>query len=760
MKKTLLMLALMASSAQAYEAQVKKGLLPATLSSMLEKASQDTGVTFEASDFMKIEERELATAKFEMFVQTNSQIPVAKTAVRVWSDLKTGELILAEMHLSEEAERNEKILAAKFQKARFTPAAIKSKTLTNAINAVVAKEVATHATDAKILGIKSRDQWQGSDLVRVVEVRGRRGVHTVTVSLLQNRVVSKEYQEFPQAERHHSLQAHVYPIYEEAEGTGELQKYEVRELKYIDTEVKDGGERPLGDFTGLKFPESRYHPLLAETELGEAYGLWSEYSLRKKIEASTLSFPSVDNTKQVLLQGKYVTIQLHPAAKESFAGINFELKPSTHHMLSWTQGADGSYEALPLPGFLGKKIESQEELLTRLPVRLQSNDPVAYINSGVDEVQVYYAVTALMEDLTSMGFTDPGLSETPFHAFLFDPDIGMKDNAYYTDNTINFTTYTAGSANLARDNATIWHELGHAVMDRIMGPHLAFAGGGGYGGLSEGMADFVALLVVEAQTNGQTFAGKQNFRIMNNTGFYLTNEFHDEGEAYGGAMRDMLRIVVAEKGRQGLHAFTDLTLEAMRLTRNHPALTARGWFEHMIVADELGSSVRAPGEFATVINDALTSRNFSYASTFKPAEMAVTFDETVLTDKSPASREKPLTPCGDETGSVKYDLKLKVSEGDAQFIKFPAIVKVEYKAGALQGAIRWEGEESNPTVYELATPDQELTIPLKASMECDTVNQPDGSCKDYAYVQVFNQGDSKPRAKKRFYLKLNKASCQ
>ena len=89
--------------------------------------------------------------------------------------------------------------------------------------------------------------------------------------------------------------------------------------------------------------------------------------------------------------------------------------------------------------------------------------------------------------VVEMGFTDKGLSEKPFHAFLFDPDIGMKDNAYYYDNTINFTTYNAGSQNLARDNSTIWHELGHAVMERLMGAHLGFADSkGGYGGLSEG----------------------------------------------------------------------------------------------------------------------------------------------------------------------------------------------------------------------------------------------------------------------------------
>jgi hypothetical protein len=109
--------------------------------------------------------------------------------------------------------------------------------------------------------------------------------------------------------------------------------------------------------------------------------------------------------------------------------------------------------------------------LSRIPVRLTNHDTVSYINNGFDEIQVYYGVTVLMDALVEMGFTDPELSSKPFHAFLYDPDIGMKDNAYYYDNTINFTTYNPKNPNLARDNPTIWHELGHGVMDRLMGAH-------------------------------------------------------------------------------------------------------------------------------------------------------------------------------------------------------------------------------------------------------------------------------------------------
>jgi len=336
----------------------------------------------------------------------------------------------------------------------------------------------------------------------------------------------------------------------------------------------------------------------------------------------------------------------------------------------------------------------------------------------------------------------------------------MKDNAYYYDNTINFTTYSPGQPNFARDNPTIWHELGHGVMERLMGSHLGFAdSNGGYGGLSEGMADFVAKIIIEHQTSGAEFSGMNGFRIINNTGFYLTNEFHDEGESYGGAMSDMLNDALKKSGREGLYDFADLTLEAMRLTRNHPALSATSWFEHMLYADELGSEVREKLQFKELITSALVKRNFSFDPGFVPSSMKVTFEKGELTNASEASRDRPLVECGVD-GVVTHNLKIDLNSGDAKFIKFPAIVKVEFKNGALQGAIKWEGEETNPTIYTVNSEEEILSIPLKASMECETVNQPDGSCKDYAYLQIFNHDNLKPVAKKRFYLKLNQAECK
>lgn len=748
------------SAAFGYEAQIRKGELPATIEALIEKANQETSANFEISDFYLVEDRNLATSRYQLYVQQTEQIPVAKTAIRIWSNKSTSELILAEMHLDVASKKSEGNLSYKYKKAMFSPLAIKSKKLSQAISALASAEVSKHLTDKRILGMKFKDHWINGDLVREVEVRGRRGIHIISVSLLKNQIIEKIYREFPQVDKYVSVSANVFPIYEEVEATGEKLPFETKELKFISANIPDGGENPLAIFETTKFPENRYSPILAETSFGEMNGVWSEASLRRKVDEVVGKFPSRGNnfSSGMLLQGKYATINLHPGIKE-FKDIKFPLQRGVNHLLSWAN-PQGEWEAKPISGYYGRTIHSDGDLLNRIPERLPEHDPVAYINSGFDEVQVYYGVTVLMDALVEMGFEDEELSTRPFHAFLFDPDLSMKDNAYYYDNTINFTTYNPNQPNLARDNPTIWHELGHGIMDRLMGAHLGFADSkGGYGGLSEGMADFIAKIILEHEIKGASFPGMNDFRIMNSTGFYLTNEFHDEGESYGGAMSDMLDSVIKSDGREGLFDFSDLTLEAMRLTRNHPALTAKSWFEHMIYADELGSEVREPGQFKDIIISSLMKRNFSFDNNFKPASMKITFNDQELTNESPASRENPLTSCG-ENGVVSYNLRLELKGGDSEFIKFPAIVKVEYKKGALQGAIKWVGEEANPQMYAVNSDSQALNIPLNASLECETVNQPDGSCKDYAYIQIYNSGVAKPLAKKRFYLKLNKAECK
>jgi hypothetical protein len=267
------------------------------------------------------------------------------------------------------------------------------------------------------------------------------------------------------------------------------------------------------------------------------------------------------------------------------------------------------------------------------------------------------------------------------------------------------------------------------------------------------MADFVAEMVVQAVTAGATFPGSEDQRIINRTGFFLTNEVHDDGEAYGGTMKDILDLAIATHGRAGLKKVTDLVLEAMRLCRDHPALTAEEWFEHMQFADSLGRpGVRRAGELTPLITQALNSRNFAPEAERGVFEIKRNGEPVVAGGPGSRDHEIELTLPADATHEER--LTVEVKDGANFHYQFPVAVKIFYNSGPLQGAIDWVGEDQEPEVHTIHSQEELLTLNLRVKGTCDAINRQDGSCSDFAYIQIWNHGAEKPVAKKRFYLRI------
>jgi hypothetical protein len=728
-----------------------------SIESLLQAINHDTGLEFSSADFFTLEDRDLATSHYKMLMQTVAGVPVSGMSIRTWSDRKKGDLIQAEIELDTTAKANSHLMARKFSAARFNSKSLGSARLGQYSFKLAKDIVNSHPDDDSIHGFKSMDSWMNGDLVRTVTIRGRRGEHTINISLFKNAVISSKYSEFPQADadQYIDIDAKIFPIYEEAELSKVILPRIMSKLKYVKTQIADVNSDPYVVLRTQKYVDTKNDAFLGETVAGQAAGYWSTPMIKRKAYALAEKLPKKANSFEngLLLEGLYTSINYHPAALQGFPKIPFKLTPSSKFYPFYLESETG-IELIPGSGLKGKLITAADEVLNRVARRLPDNDPTTLIADGFDEVQVYWAVTTLMESLAKNGFKDPELSTRPFNAFLFDPDIGMRNNAYYTDDTINFTTYSSEAQNYARDNSTIWHELGHGVMDRLMGDFIKLAD---TGGLSEGMADFCAALVIQDIMKDQVYPGSQDYRIINNTGFALTNEVHDDGESYGGTMRDILELSLKKFGPEtGLAKMVDLTMETMRLTRNNPGLTAQGWFSHMLFADELSSEFRDAGDMTDIINQGLASRNFSWDGK-NAAQFTVKNGDTVVTPDTEGSREHPIRLKLAPDEKVSYNLKVSLKSIPTYQFQYPVTVKVEYHAGALQGAIHWEGEEANPTVYTLNSEADELNIPLTASGTCDQVNQPDGSCKDYAYIQIYNNGkeNQRPSAKKRFYLKIS-----
>lgn len=729
----------------------------ASIDHILTVLHQKTGIRYQQSQFLLQEDRDLAYNHYQRWVQLAEGIPIHGKSIRVWKELNSDTVVQVEATLD-----NPHVIAAysaTLRSAQKNVTELRQDLSQEETIDIIRKTVSQRTDDPFIRGIQWRDEWKEGELTRSVKVKGKRGYHLIGIRLRDQRVVSDLHQEFPQDDTEFSVNAQVFPVYEQFDGDSPIQNRIPVRLTHLKKEVPVAQGDIYASLKNRHYYDFDYNPTLGDFPEEIAKNSWSMASVKVQAEKIRSNLPKRANdwTNGVLLQGRYATINIHPDAVTQFQVSGFTPQISPALFPNWvdtTLNGKAVSEMIPSTAFYGKPLTSPEEAWNRPARRLVDHDPGSYMNDGFDEIQVYYAINTLFTQLKKRGFIDPELSTRPFNAFLFNPDIAYRNNAFYTDDTINFTTYSGSERNDARDNSTVWHELGHGVMDRLMGDHIELAD---TGGLSEGMADLVAALVIQAVTHGESFSGSDKFRIINHTGFYLTNEVHDDGEAYGGAMKDFLDSVIREKGALGLKQVTDVILETMRLTRDYPGLTAPEWFKHLLFADSLGRpGVRQPNELKGHLMQALAARNFRIdggpVATF--ALVNTEDGEEVVAD-GPGSRNNPIPLKMAPTETRKFQLTAQVKNSDEYGFKFPVQVKVEYKSGALQGAIHWAGKANNPEVYTLNSEADVASIPLEVSGKCDEVNRADGSCVDYAYVQIWNNGETdRPVAKKRFYLRI------
>jgi hypothetical protein len=611
----------------------------------------------------------------------------------------------------------------------------------------------------QIRNFKAVRQWKDNKVVLVLNVFGKDRSVEYHLDPRSLEISYRLVRMYPQTETkplrvnqadEYSIRGHVFKVNEEFEmpwgrRASGAQPEEV-ELKYL----KKNNRATATDWTSQmpqrEFSSSKEDPIKAATPGGRAEGYWSAQSIKEMIDAATQMIPERSNqgSTGAYLDGRYVQVLINGDAFTKFNIQTFSPFYSTAVSQSWSRAADGWNLKLKAASF-GRPFFSQADLLLRqAPYEVQRNTS-ALINEGFDEMQVYWAVTQWFETMQDAGFTDVELSTRPIQAFMFDPDIESQNNAFYNQDTINFTTYTDDSINEARNLITIWHELGHGLMDRLQG-----SSGFDNGGLSEGIADFAAEMVLRGYYKNQVPEAIAHRRIENRTGFQLTSEFHDDGEAYGGSLKDVLDIKIKLDGFLGYAKTCDLVLDAMRLTRQSPNLSLQDWYEALVLSDEAGKAgLRTSGEFATILQTAFANRNYVYRQPAQ-AKMTLSYEETEITESSKGSRYAPIKLALAAGTSQDFLLKLQVA-ASGEVYAYPLKVVISYKeTNALQGAAKFKNESDQ--VFTLNSADETVDIPVTVIAGCDSVNTSQNSCKDFVNVQVFARDATESFAKKRFYV--------
>jgi hypothetical protein len=773
LKLVLVSLSFMASAAQSavFTRWTGSEDTNAALPHVISELSTRMGVTLDPATFVAVDVRDLAYTHFGQFVQTADGTPIAGTSIRIWSSLATGKLIQMESNVETPAAIRQTMASTRLELMNRTGrSSIRSSSdllPDSVLRAIVLRSLRGHEDGRASMKGSAQVMWVNGRLVSVSTLTGKRGTHEVNVDLLTRRVSSSVYSPFPEEDRNPradqagdlQLEADLFPVYEEDED-GVILPRERMTLRYILPTARVSQQDPFLPLSDMRYFDSKADEVQGRTPEGRAAGFWSMSMLAEREAQLAQAVPVVSNTfsngGSVRLVGRYCSVMIHPDALAAFPNTNFTPKFSDHAFEDWKeveQDGEEDYELKINGSFYGKPIDSAAEAAARPATRHPSHDAQTYLNEGFDDLQVYSGVNKFFEAFQTQGFSDPELSTRPFMAYLYNPDIKYRDNAFYTNDTINFTTYSPKGDNAARNNGTIWHELGHGLMDRLMGTvKLADTGG-----LSEGMADFVGNLVLETAVGRQEFPGRHKMRIYNNTGFVLTNEVHDDGESYGGAMHDILEAAIAQYGAAGTHKVVDLTLETMRLTRGHPHLTAADFFDHMIFADLLGRpGLRAAGEMTALINEAIAKRNF-VRGTQKPASFSLKYNNVEVAAGKAGSRDNEIKLIlgAQETKTMK--LSFSVADGDDFQFHYPLRAKLfKTGRGALQGAVHWVGEELGPVDFSITGPGEVIRTTVDVLGACDAVNRPDGVCSDYVYLLIFDDTISTemPIAKKRFYVKV------
>lgn len=597
-------------------------------------------------------------------------------------------------------------------------------------------QIALDTTNLKF----TRKAWFEGKLTYLFESSTRETLTKVYVDVYSGVIVGKVEEELIQ-----NISAELYPVYEEIEvwdsstragylGKGKSEKVTISSLGAKTTAL------PHPFFPSLV---GSYDEDLDQSWKPEASGpgTWNLQDL--KVDLSISSPSATDNTgRSTVLDGPYISISVHPAA------VKFLDKPELYFPYphaDWTTKDGKKYfyvvnESVAY-GPLNSRLDSKA-------VRDSQHDFKKMMKDPTDALHVYQGTHEFFTTLKKFGLNDFSDSELKVRGYLYDTNPLWVDNAYFKNGTINFTTYSHDAPNFARDSTVIWHELGHSIFYKYVNYNIGKKGFG----MNEGFSDFISHFVFRAKGFSEDYPHYKSMRYYSEAKFNIANQVHDDGEAYVGALKDILEDKIRSDGPAAFNKTLQLVISTLKYLRESKNLSEQEFFHTLLLVDDMGSDIRKSGEFKSIIEKALKNRNFSLRDD-EQTYLVMSVNEDKIDVAGKGSRNDPYVFTEDPNASHEFVIKSILVEKPAMKINYPFRMHFFFSKHPRR---IMNFESVGASLLQVSGPDEEKEFKFIVKPKCLTYNETESSCLSSTFLILYNEGKNVSFGKRRIFFRFIK----
>jgi hypothetical protein len=543
----------------------------------------------------------------------------------------------------------------------------------------------------------------------------------------------------------HSIDAEVYPVYEET-AIWDSKSETMSLKKAIPEKIKLEGVNDIvlaslspyfSEFVGEYNEElnTTYHP-----EARGKPGAWNDEDLEQSLKVESPSRMQLPYNQKIL-ESEYISVLVHPSSAN--------LLDSTRHFyplphVSMINKEQVWYTVIGESVYYPPIASNSNHSAVRDP----QHDLKNMINNPTDAIHVFQATNQFFQTLKAQSFNEFKDEELKVRAYLYNQDSFYKDNAFYTKGTINFTTYSPELPNFARDKRVIWHELGHSIFDKL----ADYVSGQKGNGQNEGFSDFISHFVFRARGFSEDYPYYKSERIYSEAIFNIANQVHDDGEAFGGTLKDILEEKIKSDGPAAFPKTLELVFTTLKFIRGSIKMSEQEFFHTMGLVDNIPTQTREAGEFAQIISDVLQKRNFSLMDS-EQTTLEVKINGMEASVRGDGSYNYPFKFKENPNATHEITLSLKLIEKKAFAVPYPYQMSLRFQTN---NSRILDIESLSPKDKMIYDKDDSIQFKFLFKPVCLEYNLNSSSCRSAVRVEMNRPNQEQVFGRRRFFIQVNR----